>query len=68
MFGIPIDGPMNVYCDNKAVTKNAIYPESTLKKKHNSIAYHQVYEAVAAGTIRVTKEDGKTNLANVLTK
>jgi hypothetical protein len=29
MFGIPIDGPTNVYCDNEAVTKNAIYPEST---------------------------------------
>ena len=50
-FGIPIDGPMNVYCDNKAVTKNAIYPESTLKKIHNSIAYYRVHEAVAAGTI-----------------
>ncbi len=41
MFGIPIEGPTNVFCDNKAVTKNAIHPESrTLKKKHNSIAYH----------------------------
>ena len=68
MFGTPIDGPTNVYCDNEAVTKNVIYPESTLKKKHNSIAYHRVHEAVAAGTIQVTKEDGKTNLANVLTK
>jgi hypothetical protein len=68
MFGIPIDGPTNVYCDNEAVTKNTIYPESTLKKKHNSIAYHRAREAVAAGTIRVTKEDGKTNLADVLTK
>jgi hypothetical protein len=68
MFGIPIDGPTNVYCDNEAVTKNVIYPESTLKKKHNSIAYHRAREAVAAGTIRVTKEDGKTNLADVLTK
>jgi hypothetical protein len=68
MFGIPIIGPTNVYCDNEAVTKNAIHPESTLKKKHNSIAYHRTREAVAAGTIRVTKEDGKTNLADVLTK
>jgi hypothetical protein len=50
------------------VTKNAIYPESTLKKKRNSIAYHRIREAVAAGTIRVTKEDEKTNLADVLTK
>ena len=68
MFGIPIDRPTNVYCDNEVVTKNAIYPELKLKKKHNSIAYHRVHEAVVAGTIRVTKEDGKTNLADVLTK
>jgi hypothetical protein len=68
MFGIPIEGPTNVYCDNEAVTKNTTIPESTLKKKHNSIAYHRAREAVAAGTIRVTKEDGKTNLADVLTK
>ena len=68
MFGIPIDGPTNVFCDNEAVTKNTIHPESTLKKKHNAIAYHRAREAVAAGMIRVTKEDGKTNLADVLTK
>ncbi|KAI2506217.1 Reverse transcriptase (RNA-dependent DNA polymerase) [Fragilaria crotonensis] len=68
MFGVPIEGATNVFCDNEAVAKNAIYPESTLKKKHNAIAYHRTREAVAAGTIRVTKEDGKTNLADVLTK
>ena len=68
MFGVPIEGATNVFCDNEAVTKNAIFPESTLKKKHNAIAYHRTREAVAAGTIRVTKEDGKTNLADVLTK
>jgi hypothetical protein len=68
MFGIPLDGPMNVYCDNEVVTKNAMIPESTLKKKHNSIAYHWTREAVAAGMIWVTKEDGTTNLVDVLTK
>ncbi len=68
MFGVPIEGPTNVFCDNEAVTKNATFPVSTLKKKHNAIAYHRTREAVAAGTIRVTKEDGKTNLADVLTK
>jgi hypothetical protein len=53
MFDIPIDGPTNVYCDHEAVTNNTIYPESTLtvKKKHNSIAYHPAHKAVAAGTI-----------------
>jgi hypothetical protein len=32
MFGIPIGGPTYVFCDNEAVTKNTIYPESTLKR------------------------------------
>ena len=40
MFGIPIDGAANVYCDNEAVYKNTSIPESVLKKKHHSIAYH----------------------------
>lgn len=32
MFGIPIDGPANLYCDNNSVVINSSYPESTLKK------------------------------------
>jgi hypothetical protein len=68
MFGIPIQGPTNVYCDNNGVVVNASRPESTLKKKHNSIAYHRVREAAAAGTIRIAKEDSKTNIADMLTK
>jgi hypothetical protein len=42
MFGIPIKGPTNVFCDNQSVVTNATKPESTLKRKHNSIAYHRV--------------------------
>jgi hypothetical protein len=68
MFGIPIDGPANVYCDNNGVVLNTTHPESTLKKKHNVIAYHRVREATAAGTIRLAKEDTKSNIADLLTK
>jgi hypothetical protein len=68
MFGIPIDGPTNVFCDNEAVVKNASVPESTLKKKHNAIAYHRVREAIAAGTIRISKEHTSTNVADIFTK
>ena len=68
MMGIPVDGPTNVFCDNESVFKNATKPESTLKKKHNSIAYHKTREAVAAGIIRIAWEDGRFNLADVLTK
>jgi hypothetical protein len=38
-----------------SVVMNTTRPESTLKKKHNAIAYHRVREAVAAGIIRITK-------------
>jgi hypothetical protein len=68
MFYVSIDGPANVFCDNNGVVKNASIPEWTLMKNHDSINYHAVREAVAAGILRVRKEDSKTNLADVLTK
>jgi hypothetical protein len=69
MFGVPINGPANVFCcDNRGVVKNASTPESVLQKKHNVINYHAVREAAAAGIIRVGKEDGQSNLADLLTK
>jgi hypothetical protein len=68
MFGVPLEGPANVFCDNESVVKNTTQPDSTLSKKHNAINYHRVREAVAAGTIRVAKEDTNTNLADLFTK
>ena len=68
MFGVPIQGPANVYCDNQGVVKNTSLPESTLSKKHNAINYHTVREAVAAGIMRVAKEPTETNLADLFTK
>jgi len=68
MFGIPLDSPCNVFCDNKSVVVNATIPTSTLKKKHNSIAYHHVREAVAAQILRIAKVHTSENLADLLTK
>ena len=68
MLGVPIDGPANVYCDNEAVYKNTSMPESVLKKKHHSIAYHRCREAVAAGTMRIAKQGTEKNLADLFTK
>lgn len=71
MFGVPLagpDGPANVFCDNQGVVKNASIPQSVLMKKHNSINFHAVREAAAAGILRVGKEDGSTNQADLLTK
>jgi hypothetical protein len=68
MMGIPLEGPANLFCDNGSVVANTTCPESSLRKKHNAIAYHRVREAVAQGAVRIAKEDGKTNLADLLTK
>lgn len=67
MHGIPIEGSAIAYCDNNSVVINASKPESVLKKKQNSIAYHRVHEAVAANIIHIAKEDQETNIADMLT-
>ena len=49
MMGVPISGPSYIYGDNMSVIHNTQRPESTLKKKSNSICYHAVRESVAMG-------------------
>jgi hypothetical protein len=68
MFGVPLEGVANMFVDNQSVVVNATVPSSTLKKIHNSIAYHRVREAIAAKIIRIAKVNGKKNLADMFTK
>ena len=35
MFGIPVDGKTSIYCDNEAVYKNTVLPESTINKNNH---------------------------------
>jgi hypothetical protein len=68
LFGVPLDGPASVLCDNQGVVKNTSIPESTLTKKHNAINYHIIRESAAMGMLRVGKEDTETNLSDLFTK
>jgi len=68
MMGVPIDGPSNLFGDNKSVIRNVVDPVSTLNKRHNAIAYHKCREEVAAGAARLTHEPGKENCSDGLTK
>ena len=68
MLRVPIDGPCDVFCDNGSVVANTTRPESPIKKKHCSVAYHKARESIAARTIRIAKEDGKSNVADLFTK
>ena len=53
MMGMPVEGPDTILCDNKSAVLNTTLPSSTLKKKHNAIAYHKTREAVAANIIKI---------------
>ena len=54
MMGVPLTGPTYVYGDNMSIIYNTSRPESTLKKKNNSICYHAVHKAVASGECLTT--------------
>jgi len=67
-MGIPIEGPANVLVDNDSVVKNSTTPSSMLQKKHNSICYHFIREAVVAHFIHIAFIPSSENLADMLTK
>ena len=59
-------GPSYIYGDNMSVIHNTQRPESTLKKKSNSICYHAIRELVAMGeslTEHVKTADNPADLA-----
>ena len=68
MMGVPIDGPTYIYGDNMSVIHNTQKPESTLKKKSNSICYHTVRESCAMGESVTGHIDSRDNLADIATK
>jgi hypothetical protein len=68
MMGIPIDGPTYVYGDNMSVIHNTQRPESTLKKKSNSICYHFARESVAMGESLTGHVRSEDNPADICTK
>ena len=53
MFGIPIYREAIFLNDNKSVVHSSLKLESTLNKKHSSIAYNLVIWNFAAGVVRI---------------
>ena len=68
MMGIPCDDPTFVFGDNQSVLANTTAPDSTLKKKSQSIAYHFVREGVARDEWRTAYVNTHLNPADLLTK
>ena len=68
MFGIKVEKPSEIFCDNEIVTKNSSIPESTLSKNHNSVCYHRIREEVASNMIRVAWLSGELNYEDLFKK
>ena len=68
LLGIPVAAHSHMLCDNKSVVTSTGRSESTLNKKHNSICWHSVREAVSQGWLRIAWEPTDYNLADLLTK
>ena len=68
MMGIPLESPNYIFGDNMSVIKNTQTPESTLKKKSNSICYHFCRESVAMGESLTAHVSSPENLADLATK
>ena len=67
-MGIRINGPAFVYGDNQSVLANTLSPDSLLKKKSNSIAFHFVWEGTARDEWRTTYIETDENTSDILTK
>jgi hypothetical protein len=68
MMGVPLSGPSYLFGDNQSVISNTTAPESQLKKKSNSIAYHCVRESVASGELLTAYENTEANVSDIMTK
>ena len=68
IMGILVEGPTCIYGDNQSVLANTTIPDSTLKKKCQSIAYHFVHEGVARDEWRTSYVNTHDNEADLLTK
>ena len=67
-LGVDLDGPTMMLGDNMSVVLNTSFPSSVLKKKHNTIAYHRVREAIATKVLRFAYVKSKENVSDILTK
>ena len=68
MMVIPVEIPTCIYDDNQSALANTTIPDSTLKKKSQSIAYHFVHEGAARDKWRTSYVNTHENEADLITR
>ena len=67
-MGIPCEGPAYISGDNQSILSNTSIPDSTLKKKSQSIAYHFICGGAARDEWRASYGNTYDNEADLFTK
>ena len=67
-MGIHCETPCLIYGDNQSVLVNVTRPESQLRKKSSSVAYHFVREGSAVDEWRTSYISTHSNPADLMTK
>ena len=66
--GLPINSKSYMFGDNRYVDTSATLPHSTLTKRHNILASHEVREAITTKIIDFHLIQSKYNLSKTLSK
>jgi hypothetical protein len=67
-LGVALDGTELMLADNMSAVSNTTVPLSVLTKKHNTISYHRVREAIEERIMRSACIKSEENVSDVLTK
>ena len=67
-LGVPIITRSYLFGDNRSVVTSPTLPHSTLGKRHNILAYHQVREAIASKILAYHWIRTGYNLSDILSK
>ena len=66
--GVPIMTKAYMFGDNKSVVMSSTIPQSILNKRHNTLSYHRVREAIAANILEFHWCSSSQNRSDILSK
>ena len=67
MFCIPLEGPEQIFWDNRGIVKNVSILDSAISKEQNAINNHSLGLAAGTGILQAFKEHMKASLAELFT-
>ena len=67
-LGVPVKGRSYMFGDNESVVNSSSRPEAKLHKRHVTLSFHRVREAVASNMLSFIHIDGALNPADILSK